>query len=57
MAMTQAISDFLRVKHPDCKGISSCSLRACAIAWRMNAFADTDCNRRADNAVMIADSW
>jgi hypothetical protein len=25
--------------------------------WRMNAFADTDCNRRADNAVMIADSW
>jgi hypothetical protein len=26
-------------------------------ACRMNAFADTDCNRRADNAVMIADSW
>jgi hypothetical protein len=32
MAMTQAISEFLRAKHPDCKGISSCSLRACAIA-------------------------
>jgi hypothetical protein len=27
------------------------------LEWRMNAFADTDCNRRADNAVMIADSW
>ena len=24
---------------------------------RMNAFSDSHCNRRADNVVMIADSW